>query len=88
MTMKKPEDQKISNVPPFGLRMLPDLRARIEQAAADSGRSMNAEIIARLEQSFDPIIVNVRETGDMYGELEKIVERVIRKVRSEEESHS
>lgn len=84
--MKKPEDQKISNVPPFGLRMLPDLRAKVEQAAADNGRSLNAEILARLEQSFDPIIVNVRDTGDMYGELEKIVERVIRKVRSEDDA--
>lgn len=82
--MKKPEDQKISSVPPFGLRMLPDLRTRIEQAAAENSRSMNAEIIARLEQSFDPLIVNVRESGDLYGELETIVERVIRKVRSEE----
>lgn len=39
-------------IAPFGLRMLPDLKEKIEQAARDSGRSMNAEIVARLEQSF------------------------------------
>lgn len=53
MSLKKPDDQKISNVPPFGLRMLPDLRAKVEEAAAQTGRSLNAEIIARLEHSFD-----------------------------------
>ena len=41
------------NIAPFGLRMLPDLREQIEAAAKASGRSMNAEIIARLQQSFD-----------------------------------
>jgi hypothetical protein len=64
--------------------MLPELKARIEEAAAESGRSLNAEIVARLEMSFDPLIVNVRNTGDMYAELEKIVQRTIRTVREEE----
>lgn len=39
-------------IAPFGLRMLPDLRDRVEQAARTSGRSMNAEIVARLNSSF------------------------------------
>ena len=39
-------------IAPFGLRMLPDLKEKIEQAARESGRSMNAEIVARLERSF------------------------------------
>lgn len=39
---------------PFGLRMLPELRDRIEAAARESGRSMNAEVVARLQASFDP----------------------------------
>lgn len=37
---------------PFGLRMQPELRERLESAASGSGRSMNAEIVARLERSF------------------------------------
>lgn len=32
--------------------MLPELREKIEAAARESGRSMNAEIVARLEESF------------------------------------
>lgn len=40
-------------IAPFGLRMLPDLKEKIEQAARESGRSMNAEIVARLEESFN-----------------------------------
>ena len=40
-------------IAPFGLRMLPDLREEIEAAAKASGRSMNAEIVARLQQSFE-----------------------------------
>jgi hypothetical protein len=40
-------------IAPFGLRMLPELREKIEAAARESGRSMNAEIVARLESSLD-----------------------------------
>src|SRR4051812_27210298 len=84
MSIKKSPGEKIGNIAPFGLRMLPDLKARIEEAAAESGRSLNAEIVARLEQSFDPLIVNVRNTGDFYAELDKIVQRTLRTVREEE----
>lgn len=52
MSSKKPPEEKIGSIAPFGLRMLPELRQRIEAAAAESGRSMNAEIVARLEASF------------------------------------
>ena len=38
---------------PFGLRMLPGLKERIEEAARASGRSMNAEIVGRLQKSFE-----------------------------------
>jgi len=85
--MKKTPSEKIGNIAPFGLRMLPDLKARIEEAAADSGRSLNAEIVARLEQSFDPLVLNVRKSGDIYGELEQIVSRVVAAVREEERKH-
>ena len=40
------------NINPFGLRMQPDLRAKIEAAAELNHRSLNAEIVARLEESF------------------------------------
>ncbi|WP_404299821.1 Arc family DNA-binding protein [Alicycliphilus denitrificans] len=41
------------SIAPFGLRMLPELKEKIEEAARANGRSMNAEITARLQQSFE-----------------------------------
>ncbi|KAA9158501.1 Arc family DNA-binding protein [Delftia sp. BR1] len=38
-------------IAPLGLRMLPQMRERIEQAARESGRSLNAEIVHRLAQT-------------------------------------
>lgn len=38
--------------PQMKIRLPADLKDQIEAAAKDSGRSMNAEIVARLEQSF------------------------------------
>ncbi|MCU1139430.1 Arc family DNA-binding protein [Stenotrophomonas maltophilia] len=40
------------HINPFGLRMQPELKERLEEAASESGRSLNAEIVARLEESF------------------------------------
>jgi len=50
MKPKNP-DQKIANIAPFGLRMQPELKQQIEEQAMASGRSLNAEIVWRLEQS-------------------------------------
>lgn len=52
MSSKKPTDEKVSNVAPFGLRMLPELKDRVAAAAAENSRSMNAEIVQRIEDSF------------------------------------
>lgn len=38
--------------PQFKLRMPPALRAQVEQAAKASRRSLNAELVHRLESSF------------------------------------
>lgn len=52
MSAKKPAEEKIASIPPFGLRMLPELKDQVAEAAAKNGRSMNAEIVFRLEYSF------------------------------------
>lgn len=49
--MKK-EPQSMRDINPFGLRMPQDIRRQIEQAAENNKRSLNAEILARLENSF------------------------------------
>lgn len=41
-----------SNPPSFHLRLTPPLLKRIKLAAVENERSMNAEILARLERSF------------------------------------
>lgn len=48
----KDERKPMANIVPFGLRMQPQLKARMEEAAKASNRSLNSEIVARLEDSF------------------------------------
>lgn len=56
-------------IPPYGLRMPPELRAKIEHEASIAGRSLNAEIVARLWASFDsdrqktPLPAVVQDSG-------------------------
>lgn len=53
MSVRKPDEEKIGSVAPFGLRLLPELRQRLEEAASRHGHSLNREITRRLERSFD-----------------------------------
>jgi hypothetical protein len=39
--------------PQVNIRMQPDLKVRLEAAAEASGRSLNAELVARLQQSLE-----------------------------------
>lgn len=45
-------DSSPKQEPPYGLRMPPDLKGRVKAAAEASGRSMNAEIVATLEEKY------------------------------------
>lgn len=51
MSHKKAPGEKIGNVNPFGLRLLPQLKRQLELAASANGRSLNSEITRRLEAS-------------------------------------
>ncbi|TPW27798.1 Arc family DNA-binding protein [Martelella alba] len=51
--MSDQQRELLANIAPFGLRMQPELKEKIKQAAEDNGRSMNAEIVQRLEDSFE-----------------------------------
>jgi hypothetical protein len=51
--MSQNERKLQAAIPPFGLRMQDDLKARVEASARDNNRSLNAEIVARLGQSFE-----------------------------------
>ncbi len=66
-------DVKVANITPFGLRLQPALKRRVEEAAKASGRSLNAEIAARLEASFQdgPL------PGDDYERRISILEKTV-----------
>ncbi len=54
--------------------MQPDLKARLEGAATASGRSLNAEIVDRLERSF----YETPLTGLSAEDVKKVTEHVIK----------
>lgn len=43
-------------ITPYPIRMPPELRTQLEEAAKEGNRSLHAEIIARLQASFEPSI--------------------------------
>lgn len=54
----------------FPLRMPPELRTKVEEAAKTNHRSANAELTARLEASFDPF-ANIPLDGDTKHAIER-----------------
>ena len=63
--------------PQFKLRMTPEIKSAIEAASALSGRSMNAEILFRLEQSFredEPVTIS-RSTEEIILAALELYER-------------
>lgn len=62
------------DITPFGLRMPSDLKARVDAAAESNGRSINAECVARLQESFE---ARVNITGLPVGVLlDEIIQRL------------
>jgi hypothetical protein len=53
---------------PIGLRVTPQMKARIDSAATDSGRSQSQEIEMRLERSFSQEQVAHEIIGAIYGD--------------------
>jgi len=49
--MKK--ETRVRDINPFGLRMREELKSRLDMEAKISGRSLNAEIVHRLQLSFE-----------------------------------
>jgi predicted DNA-binding protein len=54
--MSKIDNMTEKQPPSYPLRMPQELRERLAEVAKKSGRSMNAEIVARLEESLDDTI--------------------------------
>lgn len=71
-------DEPMRNINPFGLRLQPNLKARLEASAKENKRSLNAEISARLEESYGMHSYSPPE------ELLSIAERIQRRIHSRE----
>lgn len=73
-----------SHIAPFGLRMQEDLRQALESEAQANGRSLNAEIIARLQFSIEnKAAQELPDSGDLSR-----YEESLRKVLREEIRHA
>jgi len=42
-----------STIPPYGLRMPPDLKEKLQQRADENSRSLNSELVYRLRRSIE-----------------------------------
>tara|TARA_B100000700_G_scaffold189815_1_gene209169 strand:- start:39703 stop:39942 length:240 start_codon:yes stop_codon:yes gene_type:complete len=59
--------------PQYKLRMPEELRDRLKEAAKDNHRTMNAEIVARLQESFQPSVQQHRVPAKVWEALEDAI---------------
>lgn len=87
--MSKKERTPQANIAPFGLRMQPDLKARIEESARKNERSMNAEIVARLEQApeLETLQREIGKRDYLISQLQEVDEMKDRLIHLQEENH-
>ena len=57
------------DITPFALRMPPELRAQVEEAAAAKGRLLNVEILVRLTSSFSERPITAEEATHLFNDL-------------------
>ncbi|MFZ6727340.1 Arc family DNA-binding protein [Undibacterium sp. MH2W] len=69
-------EDKTKQSTPYPLRMSEDLRSKLEDEANKIGRSLHAEIITRLEKSFDK---NENTPEEKIHEFFKIIDDLIAK---------
>jgi hypothetical protein len=62
---KVPQDSVSRNMDKYIVRFPEGMRDQIADAAKATGRSMNAEIVKRLEQSFDLPHIIIRDAPDV-----------------------
>lgn len=60
---------KFRDITPFGLRIPGDLRERLDKAKEKSGRSLNAEILYRVERGLLARPLDQYTDGDLIREL-------------------
>lgn len=71
--------------PQMKIRLPPALKAEIEQAATDNNRSMNAEIVARLKESFTSLSADAVKFAHKFIEL--LLKKAVEHANGQEPFH-
>lgn len=75
MSASKPDSLRMRDLNPTGVRLAPDLKKRLMEAAGASNRSLSAEIVARLEASFqanDDWVNALENIDDALARIERL----------------
>lgn len=73
----------IQSDPQYKLRLPQELRDKIKKSAGEHNRSMNADIVARLEQTFEAAIVLTEVEKADYEELKQEVKKDMKVIAEE-----
>lgn len=68
------------DIAPFGVRMPTELKALVEEVAAANGRSINAEVLTRPQESFAAPVFASRVGMNVNTLADAIAERVASKL--------
>lgn len=60
------------DIAPFGVRMPAELKAELEEKAQQNGRSLNAEVVARLSSSLRNEVNREKELDALADSVEKL----------------
>ena len=84
MSAKKPPAEKIANITPFGLRMPPDVRDGIQRAADRNNRSLNSEIVQRLQATLQMDEFTIEDAKERFtsGDIIEVVRREVERMNA------
>ena len=79
----------------YNLRLPPELKEKIQESAKQLNRSMNADIVARLEQSFEKddaaefdkgfVLQVIESQQDQINQLQKMIQDLMNQLRGSKE---
>ena len=79
----------------YNLRLPPELKEKIQESAKQLNRSMNADIVARLEQSFEKddaaefdkefVLQVIKRQQDQINQLEKMIQDLMNQLLGSKE---
>ncbi|HGJ5869380.1 Arc family DNA-binding protein [Arsenophonus nasoniae] len=74
---------KIGDIAPFGVRMTTELKDRLHEEARRNTRSLNSEIVKRLEDSLSKENQQLSENKDDFENRISMLEDMIEKLKKE-----